>query len=349
MKIVLLGDLHLGARNGSGHFSKYFNQFFTDVLYPYIDKHKIKHVIQLGDLFDNRTNLVYKALHACKDVWFGGMRDRGIEYVTLIGNHDITYKNTLEINSPELLLGEYDNIKIITEPQEVNVAGYQFDIIPWICDSNKDAVAQFMTRKDKSDICLGHFEIAGFDMHRGSASTAGCSPSVFDGYAKVFSGHYHTSSTRGNITYTGIPYEITWSDYSDPKGFFVFDTVTKKHTFIPNHLTMFAKVVYNNGYTVNLQTLSGKIVRVIVQEKKDPVLFEKFLDSLRLVNPYHLDVVDGQNMSSSASLDDELDVEDTPGIIANYIETIDVPVDKDELLSYIMSLYNEALTLNDRI
>lgn len=157
-KVILLGDCHLGARNGSSRFSTHFNKFFTDVLYPYAKKHKIKDIYQLGDMFDNRTNLSYKAFHACKDIWFSPLAELGITMHVLLGNHDIYHKNTLRINSPELLLGEYNNIKVYKEPTQVDC----FDIIPWICEENQQAVHDFMNRKGAAPYCLGHFEIAGF-------------------------------------------------------------------------------------------------------------------------------------------------------------------------------------------
>lgn len=349
MKIIILGDLHLGARNGSNHFSDYFNRFFSDVLYPYMKKNDIKKILQLGDLFDNRTNLSYKAFHRCKNVWFKQMGEYGFSMDVLIGNHDITYKHTLEINSPELLLGEYPHINAITNPTVLEYDGVNIDVIPWICDENKDECFEFMKRKSRSEFCVGHFEISGFQMQKGIDSHGGISSSVFDGYSQVLSGHYHTRSTKGNIIYTGIPYEITWSDHADPKGFYVLDTKTKKLSFIRNPLTMFEKVIYKNGSSVNLQSLAGKIVKVIVQEKKDSIAFEKFMDSLKLVSTYDFNVIDGGESAAGGTLDEELNVEDTPGIIKNYIQGLDTTVDKDNLNSYMMSLYNEALTLDDRI
>ena len=73
------------------------------------------------------------------------------------------------------------------------------------------------------------------------------------------------------------------------------------------------------------------------------------MDSIRLVSPYDKTIVEGQDFTSSGGLDEELDVEDTTGIIANYITGIDTTVDKESLQSYIMGLYNEAITLDDRI
>lgn len=162
MLIAILGDLHLGARNSSYHFSDYFNRFFNEVFYPYCQKRGIKNVIQLGDTFDSRAALSYKAYHRCRETWFGNLEKHDIQMYMLVGNHDICYRHTLEINSPDLLLGEYKNITVINKPTQIDINGTKIDIVPWLCDENEADITTFMSRKDKGDICCGHFELSGF-------------------------------------------------------------------------------------------------------------------------------------------------------------------------------------------
>ena len=349
-KVVILGDCHLGARNGSNHFQQYFNRFFNEILYPYCQKNDVKHILQLGDLFDNRTNLTYKSFHTCRDVWFKQMGDLGINMTMLLGNHDIAYRHSLEINSPELLLGEYEHICVINQPTQIAIDGVKFDIIPWLCEENETQIQEFVKRKDKGAILLGHLELSGFPMYKGVEShSGGISSSMFDGYNLVFSGHYHTRSEKGNIVYTGIPYEITWADYADPKGFYVYDTVKNTYEFVRNPLTMFEKIHYNNGSSVKIESLTGKIVKVIVGEKKDPVVYERWLDSIRLVSPYELSTIENSVLTVDGELDDSIQIEDTPTIIKSYIEQIETQVDKDELNRYMQALYFEALTTDDTL
>jgi DNA repair exonuclease SbcCD nuclease subunit len=342
-KIIILGDTHLGARNGSNKFSTHFNKFFTELLYPYTIKHGIKEIYQLGDLFDNRTTLSLKAFHACKDQWFEPLMQNHITMHVLLGNHDIYHKNTLRINSPELLLGEYGkHINIINEPTTIG----NFDIIPWICAENEDEVNQFMSRASVARFCMGHFEISGFSMYRGGEPLDHGKPSsIFDNYEMVFSGHYHHKSQKGHILYVGTPYEITWSDYADPKGFHVFDTDSGIIEFIENPFIMFNKVVYDNGWSGDIDSLREKFVKVLVVDKKDLTKFDRFIDSIKLVNPHDLIIVENLDEFKSGEVEETVNLEDSRAIINSYIDGITTTLDKDKIKSYMSSLYNEALTL----
>jgi hypothetical protein len=298
---------------------------------------------------DNRTNLAYKAFSKCRDVWFNDMGNHGISMHVLLGNHDIAYRHTLEINSPELLLGEYKHITVVNKPTQIELGGTKIDIVPWICDENEEQIKEFVKRKDRGSILLGHLELAGFAMYKGIESHGGMSGSIFDGYNLVFSGHYHTRSEKGNIVYTGIPYEITWADYADPKGFFVYDTDKNTYEFVRNPLTMFEKIHYNNGSKVDISKLAGKIVKIIVGEKKDAVLYERWLDSIRLVSPYELTTIENDIVSLDGELDDSIQIEDTPTLVKSYIDKIDTSVSKEDLNKYMQALYFEALTTNDTL
>ncbi len=350
-KIVILGDLHLGARNNSSHFAKYFNRFFDEVLHPFLEENGITTIIQLGDLFDNRTTLAYKTYFESKETWFDYLVTHNIKMHVLLGNHDILHKNSLQVNSPELLLKEYsDNINIIKTPTVLEIDGRKFDVVPWMCDENRDEILKFITRPERSPFCLGHFELSGFPMQKGGECNNHGEPvSIFDGYSQVISGHYHTKSERGNIIYSGIPYEISWSDYADPKFFLVYDTVTNKIEWIRNEITMFEKIVYTDKTKLDFSTVTGKIVKLIVEDKQDPILFERFIESLKLASPHSLDIVDFQDFSPTTNLDDSLDVTDTIGICNNYVDGVETTVDKAQLKQYIAGLYLEAQALDDRI
>ena len=95
-----------------------------------------------------------------------------------------------------------------------------------------------MLRTAKADLCFGHLEIKGIEMQNGVINEYGLAKSDFSRFEKVVSGHFHKHTDDGQIFYCGAQYEMTWSDYKDPKAFHVFDTETREMTRISNPLTI---------------------------------------------------------------------------------------------------------------
>ena len=144
MKLCILGDSHFGARGDSLDFHKYFQKFYDEVFFPYLIENNIKVVFQMGDLFDRRKFINFNSLFLARKYFFDKCQQLGIELHTLIGNHDVAYKNTLEVNSPALLLNEYSNIKVYDEFTTVNFDGIPVDVVPWMCDDNQKDILEKM-------------------------------------------------------------------------------------------------------------------------------------------------------------------------------------------------------------
>ena len=314
-------------------------------------EHDIKNIIQLGDFFDSRTNLSLKAFHYCKPEWLDPLINNGFHMNILIGNHDISMRESLEINSPTSLLQEYVKagaVKIITKPTVVEFENCTVDVIPWICKENEVEVQQFMQRSKVSDLCVGHFEISGFQMYKGVEGHGGLSPETFERYERTFSGHYHTRSYSESykIEYVGTPYEITWSDCNDPRGFTVFDTDTRVSTFVRNPHIMFKKLNYNDGCTEDLSNCSGKFVKLIVEKKSSLFEFDNFLIKLRGVDLYDLAIVENtDSLNLIDEMDDNIEVEDTLSIISNYVDKLETASDKSKIKQYLQSLYIESMSV----
>ena len=66
-------------------------------------------------------------------------------------------------------------------------------------------------------------KINGFEMHRGAYCNSGMENEIFKKFDTVLSGHFHHKSDNGNVYYLGTPYELTWQDYADKKGFHIFE------------------------------------------------------------------------------------------------------------------------------
>jgi len=270
----------------------------------------------------------------------------------IVGNHDIYYKNTNQVNSLTELFSTADHILepwIYAEPREYDFDGTKILMMPWI---NSDNYLECMDaiKETRAEIMMGHLEINGFEMHRGHICDTGFDINMFSKFDTVFSGHFHHKSTQGGISYLGNPYEITWSDYNDERGFHVFDTETRELTFIKNPYRMFYKIYYDDSKETfesikekDYTPYSGTIVKVIVAQKNNPYWFDTLLDELYKADVADVSVV--ENVDLEFEDDDSVvdEAEDTLTILSNYIDTLNIQKNKKELDNLIRTLYNEAL------
>lgn len=348
MQIALITDLHFGAREGSTIILEHQKKFYENTFFPFLDATGITHVICLGDTFDKRKYTNNYVIEQCKQFFFDELQNRKIKLYMIVGNHDVYFKNTLFPNTPDLLLAEYENIFTISHPQTVDVDGFDIAMIPWICQENYDDSYEVI-KHSKADICMGHFEIEGFQMYRGVESHGGLSQSMFDRYDKAFSGHYHHRSTKGNITYLGTPYELTWQDYGDPKGFHIFDLASRELTFIENPNRLFVKLEYNDldQEPIDLAPLNLKdtYIKLIVVNKTDFYKYDQFLNKLYTKGAYEIKIIEDIGDFSNGEIADDIKLEDTQSVLNHYIESIETDVDTAKIKAYIQSLYTEAVNL----
>ena len=341
MKILLITDQHFGVRNDNQHFINQYKKFYNQVVVPFIKASKIKTVIALGDTFDKRRSINFMSLNEAKEMWFNPLEEMGVQMHMLTGNHDIYYKNTLRINAPRELLGEYGNIIVHDSPTTVNFDGCDILLLPWICDDNRDRAFDEITNS-AADVCMGHLELNGFEAHPGHVMQNGMDASVFSKFKKVFSGHYHMKSTKGNINYLGNPYQLYWNDYGCKRGFHVFDTETLKTTFYRNPFDIFHKIYYNDGMDVP-DDLEGAYIKLIVENKGDYANFDYNVKLLQDMSLGDLKII--EDLSVELDKDSVVETEDTMTLLDNYIDEIDLRVNKSNVKNVMRSLYTEALEL----
>jgi hypothetical protein len=113
--------------------------------------------------FDSRKSIDYQSLEWAKRVVFDPLKKYQVH--TIVGNHTAYYKNSNIVNSPELLLREYPNIKTYSSPTNTKVGGIDMTFIPWICSENYDETLK-VVKKSKAKIAMGHLELKGFRVNK---------------------------------------------------------------------------------------------------------------------------------------------------------------------------------------
>ena len=350
MKIALLNDTHFGARNDSPAFIKYFNRFYDEIFFPYLQEHNITTLIHLGDVVDRRKFINYNTAHNFQHKFWKRLWDKKIDTHIILGNHDTYYKNTNEINAMQQLITSHDGVNepfIYEKPTTVNFDGLDILLLPWIApDIEEESI--YAIDNSTAQIAMGHLEVKGFEMHKGHINEHGLEMQQFNRFEKVLSGHFHRKSDNGTIYYLGTQYEITWSDYNCPKGFHIFDTETRELERIENPLKIFKKFMYDDTKTnydhTSIQPYDGCFVKLFVSQKTNEEMYSKLIERFyNEINVHELVIVEDPSDIRSTVREDILDQgEDTLTFLNNYVDQIDTELDKRKLKEFAKELYVEA-------
>ena len=351
MKVAILSDSHAGIRNDNVAFMDMFKNFLDNVFFPEIQKQGIDTIVHLGDLVDRRKYINIQTANRLRKDFLEPIENMGLRLHQILGNHDTYYKNTNAVNSVQELCDE--SVHIYQNATEVVIHETPILFVPWICSDNKEQTME-MIEKSKSTICMGHLELQGFQMFKGSICSHGEDRRLFDKFDCVLSGHFHHRSTDGSINYVGSHGQFTWSDYGDSRGFHILDLQNKDLTFIENPYIMFSKVWYDDSSKTMEELLDydftqhkGTYVKLIVTSKTNPFWFDKFCESIEKQGILNLQIVD-DHLNLNLDEDSEIvnEAESTLDIFMKHIDQVNSPnLNRDKLERVIVDLYNQAITV----
>ena len=350
MKVAVLNDTHCGIRNSSEIFLENSRKFYSDVFFPYCQEHGIEQILHLGDYYDHRKFVNFKALNHNRKAFLDPLRKYGMKMDIIPGNHDTYYKNTNDLNSLKELLGHYMNeVHIVMDPTVMEYGSLKIALLPWINSENYESSMKFVN-ECKADWLGGHLELSGFDVMKGMKNAHGQDPKPYGRFEMVLSGHYHTASRQDNIWYLGSQMEFFWSDAHDPKYFHVIDTETREIEKVLNPHTLFEKIVYNDDKTdynsLDLTHLDKRFVKVVVVNKSDPFTFDRFIDRIQNQDIYELKIAENFSEFMGENVEDEgISFDDTADIVDTYIDAVDTELDKDRIKNQVRELMTEAQTL----
>lgn len=349
MKIALINDTHAGARGDSLLFNEYFFKFWENTFFPYLKENNIKHIIHLGDVVDRRKFINYVILNQWRKRFFDVLKSEGITMDVIVGNHDVTYKNTNEINAMNELFDHYDNINVYIEPEFKTYDKLDVQLMPWINSGNYDHSLEVL-KNTTAQVVFGHFEISGFEMDRGNVCHEGMNREVFDRFDMVLSGHFHHKSTDGTIYYLGNQYQITWADYGDKRGFHVFDTDTRDLQFVENPYSIFYKISYDDTVQdfeywkkYDFSQHKDTYVKTVVVNKTNSYLFDFVIDNLYKSGVADISIIEDFTELENENEESVDQAEDTMTILSKYIDGLTLNVDSVKLKSVMRELYVESL------
>lgn len=355
MKLAVITDSHAGVRSDSTVFLDNAQKFYQNVFFPKIADTGISRILHLGDILDRRKYINFVTAKRLRQDFLEPLTNMGLKMDHVLGNHDVYYKDTNSVSGVIELYGNSNYpINIIEEVTDTVYDGLPICLVPWITDDNR-VRSEASIRNSRSRIAMGHFELNGFEMNKGSVMDHGMDTDILEGFDIVASGHFHHPSQNAGIRYLGAMGQYDWGDHEDPRGFHIFDTDTQQFEFVENPYAIFHKVVYNDSTmtpdelldSIVPETLKGTYVKVIVEAKNNATFFDRYLEKIDQCGTEDYQIIEEHlNMQLYKAEDIVSEAEDTPTIMRKYIEQIGTTLDATRLNRILLDTYREAMTSN---
>lgn len=258
-RILFFSDLHLHPF-GSDWRRVDDSLAVLDWIYREAVERQIKKVWFLGDFYHVRGYLYPSVVSRAYNELLK-FKDAGIEVALLVGNHDMPYRHTTKHNSVTSL-GSV--CTIVEQPVVYEGNGWNFYWLPYVegTDKAKWAVDQIRAEVDpnKKSCLLAHLDLYGAKFHTNIMSTHGLvAEELTKQFDLVLTGHYHThQKILDNIWYIGSPYQQSYGEIDEDKGFMIFDDGKLeyvKNTFSPRYMHITSEQI-NEGITNNYVTIT---------------------------------------------------------------------------------------------
>lgn len=282
-KVALVSDLHFGTHSDDKKFQDSQFAFMEQMVNDCRDR-VIEKIFVLGDLFDTRH--VVNVLTINRVIDFFKRHEGEVIWYIILGNHDLYYKNSIEVSSM-VVLDRITNVNIIDKPTIKN----DTLLLPWVTDYE-----QFRNEVEGKMDCkrlFGHLDVIGakMDIFNNRAEQGFDKEELFKHWKHIYTGHYHIHSetTQGDckLTYLGSPYQLNRSEIEE-KGFYVLDTETEEMEFIRNeHCIEYKKLKFPNIPEDPEPFIRGNIIDVEIswEDSKYMNKVNEYLEKIESYDP----------------------------------------------------------------
>ena len=231
--ILLFTDTHLSDTN------REYSDKAWDMALSLAKKHQCKHVVHLGDVFESRRSQTLENLRNIEQK-ISMFEDYDLH--VLAGNHDKTDTMSNESWLSLYSLGRRKYFE--TNKARFHLLDYFDEGEPYLFH-----LEGLELSKNKKNILLTHIGVneyfAGTVLQ--DAKISKIRSSIFQGFEKVYIGHYHNTKQFGNVIYTGSTFQASFGE-DEQKGFWLLDAEGLGE-FVPSNISYF-KTVHTDTPTV---------------------------------------------------------------------------------------------------
>jgi DNA repair exonuclease SbcCD nuclease subunit len=267
-KLLLFSDIHVHSHKASQERL----QNCLDALYWVFQTARdrgIQDVVFGGDLFHDRQKIQVLTYHKTFNIieQFSDLR-----IYLLLGNHDLWYFDKTDISSV-IPIGALSHVTVISKPSTLTIAGLPIDFLPFTHDPMTAIVENF---PKKSPVMVGHVAVDGaiLNFHHRTKSEVSIeiendmqvmSREMFDGYERVFLGHYHgQQNLTDKVEYIGSTLELSFGEAFQQKHIIALDTDDLSREYIINNFS--PKHLILTPQELSEHNLNGNFLRVHIED-----------------------------------------------------------------------------------
>tara|TARA_Y100000310_G_C20702715_1_gene831518 strand:- start:11116 stop:12165 length:1050 start_codon:yes stop_codon:yes gene_type:complete len=324
----MVTDTHFGHEQNNQNTLESSIKFFETVLVPFLRKNKITRLFVLGDVFDSRTTINTNVHNVVYDLFDITLKD--FDVYVIIGNHDIYYNSTLDVNSLKFL-NKFDNVTLIDRPKVIDVNDKKILMMPWLTDETKIVDILDEHRDCGAEVMMGHFDITGFSFNKYTTSKNGIPSDIFlNRFKTIFSGHFHTRTKRKigdtEFIYVGTPYQLTQADCDEERGFLIYNVRTQEKKFFSNDVsTKFINIEYPEKFTKKL--INYNRVNVVIKYDNDsytPDEYNKYIEKIENYAPVELHPIYVNTSELDVDFDmKKCDMASIPKLMETYVNSME--------------------------
>lgn len=270
--ILLLTDLHWGAKKASKKIYDLQMNYFREVVFPFIVKNEITEVIHCGDLFDDPESVDLRLFQDLQVDFLDWFEKRQINLYLLCGNHDMYHRNSTEYNANRAVAHGRRYIHNIDTCHWLPIDNYKVGFVPYSKSFSEIRPTPTL------DFIVAHHDVADVTFNIWQNSKKGLGVDELEKLkVPIVVGHFHNQSITKNVRYIGTLFQHSFGEFGFKKGFWTYcngDFDFHEQTTLPRHYEIEyiqegrkqPHFIVNDGIVPTVETTDYNLVREIVSK-----------------------------------------------------------------------------------
>ena len=274
MLALIVTDQHFGISSNSQADYEWMLRYYKNTVFPIISNYNIKHVIDIGDTFDQTAKLNNSFIASFSRDYLDFFNTNKVTLHVITGNHrprDITVKNFSGLDSKVFYV----------EPSPLQLDCGKFFALPWSAKLDLDV------SRIKNKTVFAHCAVKNMLANPERSIEKGVDPEFFSGAKRVICGHIHTASSLKNIQNIGSSHYLKWQDVinKETRGAYLINLKNNKLWQIPNKYSRYCLISNRNHLSkIRFENSSPRCYLPFNEPHETQIFLEKAFQSLRVDN-----------------------------------------------------------------